>query len=595
MAVARLKKYLIVVHKTEETTLLKNFQKKGLAELKPYFKKDTDGAGGPLSIAKPEIPVPSITLKAKKALDILAEYEEKSLKKPAVKTGRLIVSSKEYEKISSEARNDEVIEEIISAEKEIDFNKVRISEINLRINHLDLWSSFKDRVEQLGDFDLYSIKLGTIKAKKSIFEEICAEFDKKQISYEIIHENLDLNYVILAYHSDTRAEAQDYLAGIPFMDADLSECCGTIEENITSLKKKLTHLESINNSLITKLQNYSKEIEKNLLIYLDYLENNVEIEWAVNYGYSTDNVSFYTAWIKKENEEILKNIISSFNFAKITEVEPEENEVIPTMLENKRIFEPFELIINLYGVPRYFEIDPTPFMSLFFALFFGICLTDAGYGLVFIALSAVLFLKIKGSKNIPLLVLILGIFTVLGGAVFNGWFGDLPGYLGIDRFFTKLAIFGDPMKSSDAAMNFFRLALLLGVIQVIFGMFIKFFDNLFKKNYKTVFLDTLPWIVIIVSLLVMLLSTEMAVSIQLVSAPIFPASVSKILIWLMLPAALVIILFGARNEKSWGFRLFMGFLNLTIVNGITSFLGDFLSYIRLMALGLVTAGIGTCN
>ncbi|MDZ7836980.1 MAG: hypothetical protein U5N58_02975 [Actinomycetota bacterium] len=51
-------------------------------------------------------------------------------------------------------------------------------------------------------------------------------------------------------------------------------------------------------------------------------------------------------------------------------------------------------------------------------------------------------------------------------------------------------------------------------------------------------------------------------------------------------------MFSARDEKSWGFRLFMGFLNLTIVNGLTSYLGDSLSYIRLMALGLVTAGIG---
>ena len=109
-----------------------------------------------------------------------------------------------------------------------------------------------------------------------------------------------------------------------------------------------------------------------------------------------------------------------------------------------------------------------------------------------------------------------------------------------------------------------------------------------------VFLDALPWIVIVVSLVIILLSTEIAVNIQLVSEPLFSSSVAKVLIWLILPAALVIILFGARDEKKWGFRLFMGFLNLTIVSGITSFLGDFLSYIRLMALGLVTAGIGTC-
>lgn len=79
---------------------------------------------------------------------------------------------------------------------------------------------------------------------------------------------------------------------------------------------------------------------------------------------------------------------------------------------------------------------------------------------------------------------------------------------------------------------------------------------------------------------------------QLVDEPLSPSSISGYLVWLILPSALVIILFSARDEKSWGFRLFMGFLNLTIVNGLTSYLGDSLSYIRLMALGLVTAGIG---
>lgn len=84
----------------------------------------------------------------------------------------------------------------------------------------------------------------------------------------------------------------------------------------------------------------------------------------------------------------------------------------------------------------------------------------------------------------------------------------------------------------------------------------------------------------------------MAVSMQLVSEPLFPSGISRILMWPILAGSIVIIFFGARQEKSWGFRIFMGFLNLTIVNGLTSFLGDFLSYIRLMALGLVTAGIG---
>jgi len=156
----------------------------------------------------------------------------------------------------------------------------------------------------------------------------------------------------------------------------------------------------------------------------------------------------------------------------------------------------------------------------------------------------------------------------------------------------KLAILGDPVSSDTGSMNFFRLALALGVIHVVFGLFIKFFDSLRRRDWGGAFLDGLPWIVVVVSLVIILLSTQMAVSMQLVSSPLFPSSISRILMWPILAGSLVIILFAARQEKSWGFRIFMGFLNLTIVNGLTSFLGDFLSYIRLMALGLVTAGIG---
>ncbi len=593
MAVAELEKFLIVTHKSEETLVLKRFQKKGLAELKPYFKKES---GENTSSPVPQnynMTVPTINMKARQALEILSSYEEKSNKKIVSKAGKIVVTSHEYESIASREDNKEKIDQIISFDKEINFNKNKISELNLKINQFQLWSSFKGRLEDLGEFDSYTIKLGVIKAKKNIFAEICNEFDKRHISYEIINTNLDLNYVIIAYHASVRADAQYYLSNITFEDANLSGCCGTIQENIASLKKQIEHLEEMNKNLVKQLKDFSKNFKRTLTIYLDYLENNMEIEWAINYGYSTENVSFYTAWVKKTDREKLDSLVKNFSFTRIIEVEPEEDEVIPTALENKRVFKPFEFIVNLYGVPKYFEIDPTPYMSLFFALFFGLCLTDAGYGLIFVALSIIIFFKMKESQNIALLVLILGVFTILGGTAFNGWFGDLPSYLGIDGFFTKFAIFGDPMKSNAGAMNFFRMALLLGVIQVVFGLFIKFFDTLSRKDYSTAFLDTLPWIVIIISLIIMLLSTEIAVSIQLVDKPIFPASVSNILIWFILPAAIVIILFGARDEKNWGLRLFMGFLNLTIVNGITSYLGDFLSYIRLMALGLVTAGIGT--
>ncbi|MHB1346300.1 MAG: V-type ATP synthase subunit I, partial [Candidatus Humimicrobiaceae bacterium] len=334
------------------------------------------------------------------------------------------------------------------------------------------------------------------------------------------------------------------------------------------------------------------EYERELFTFLDFVDNNIEIEQTVDLSFSTEKTSFYTGWIKEKDRNKVLPLQEKFKNTRILEIEPDENEEPPVILENKTIFKPFEVIINLYGVPKYFEIDPTPYVSIFFALFFGLCLTDAGYGIVFVLISILMLLKMKGSRNFALLILFMGIFTIIAGALFNGWFGDLPSYLGGEAFFAKFALFGDPMKSVDGAMNFFRLALLLGVIQVIFGLFIKLFDNLKRKDYQVALLDTLPWLIIVSSLIIILLSSETAVNMQLVDSPIFPAGISRILVWLIIPAAIIIVLFSARSQKSWGFRIFMGILNLTIVNGITSFMGDLLSYIRLMALGLVTAGIG---
>jgi V/A-type H+-transporting ATPase subunit I len=329
-----------------------------------------------------------------------------------------------------------------------------------------------------------------------------------------------------------------------------------------------------------------------LTVYLDYLDNNLEVEEAILSGFSTDSVSFYTAWTRERDKEKVLAAADSFKFIRVEEIEPDEGESIPVALENKPFFRPFEIIVNLYGVPRYFEIDPTPFVSIFFAIFFGLCLTDAGYGIILGILTLVFAFRMKAAKQFLMLIFIGSMFTIIAGALFNGWFGDLPAYLGFGDISLKIAILGDPVNSDSGSMNFFRLALALGVVHVVFGLFIKFFDSLRRKDWGGAFFDGLPWIMVIVPIVILLLSTEFAVSMQLVSAPLFPSSISRILIWPIIAGALVIIFFAARQEKSWGFRIFMGFLNLTIVNGLTSFLGDFLSYIRLMALGLVTAGIG---
>jgi len=585
MAVAKLSKLFIASHKTDTEAFLKKLQRTSAVEIKPYSDK-LESSTLPIDTSREN------KVKARKALDILNEYKDKELKKIAAKAGKLVIKRAEYEKILESSDLEEAADEIIDLDSEAAGLGHRIFETGPKIHQLKMWSCYKQDISDLGEKEKYTVRLGTIKSGRTDFNIILKELDKNHISCQSISEEGNIIYVILVHHNDFAEKAEKYISGLAFDEAELEAYEGTIEKNIEILNKNIEYYRNRRQKIIGQIEMLAEKCEKPLTVYLDYLDNNLEIEEALNLGFSTDSVSFYTAWIKKTDRDRMLTIAQGFNFVRIEEIEPEKGESIPVVLENRSIFKPFEIVINLYGVPRYFEIDPTPFVSIFFAMFFGLCLTDAGYGIILAALTLIFAFRMKGAKQFLMLIFIGSIFTILAGAVFNGWFGDLPAYLGLDSFFEKLAVLGDPIKSDKGSMNFFRLALALGVIHVMFGLFIKFFDSIRRRDWGGAFFDGLPWIMILVSLIIILLSTDMAVSMQLVSEPLFPSDISRILMWPILAGSIVIIFFGARQEKSWGFRIFMGFLNLTIVNGLTSFLGDFLSYIRLMALGLVTAGIG---
>jgi V/A-type H+-transporting ATPase subunit I len=586
MSVAKLSKLFIISHKSDTEAVLKKLQEIPITiEVQPYTEK-----------IELEMPVsdtiPLYDTKVKRALNILDDHKSEKLKKIASKAGKLVVKKSEYKRIIENVDFEEIVGSIIDIEEEIESLDSRAADLEPKVRLLNEWSFYRGNIEDISAGDTYTVRLGEIKCEKCDFAQIAKELDEKKISYEKLYKKGDIDYVVLAYHNNYKKDAEEYLTGISFEEPELSVYRGTIEENLNRSHKIIGRDRKRKKRLVSEIKNMIGEYERPLTIYLDYIENNLDIQNAIKSGFSTECVSFHTAWVKKSDKKKVIDVIKSFKSTRVVEVKPAKGESIPIVLENKPLFEPFEIIVDLYGVPRYFEIDPTPFVSLFFAMFFGLCLTDAGYGVILAALTLIFAFRMRSMKKFLMLVFFGAIFTIFAGILFNGWFGDLPKYLGIDAFFKRLAILGDPINTDQGSMNFFRLALILGVVHVIFGLCIKIYDCLKRKDWGGAFFDGLPWIAIILPLIIMLLSSQMAVNLQLVSQPIFSSGISKFLIWPVVLGAVVIIFFSARDEKSWGFRIFIGFLNLTIVNGLTSFLGDFLSYIRLMALGLVTAGIG---
>lgn len=261
-------------------------------------------------------------------------------------------------------------------------------------------------------------------------------------------------------------------------------------------------------------------------------------------------------------------------YYQISDPSPEDN--VPIEFSNSKFFAWFEPICRLYMLPRYNELDLTPFLAPFFMVFFGLCLGDSGYGL-FLFTGATLWklfdkkLKMQ-MKGILSLVQILAVSTFFCGLLTGTFFGaniyDLP-WPFIQKM--KNAIFLDNNEM-------FQLSLILGVIQILFGMVLKAVNQAIQFGFKYS-LSTIGWIILLVS-------TGFAALLPDVMA-------MDSLVYYILLGISVIFIFGFNSPgKNIFLNIGLGFWDS--YNMVTGLLGDILSYVRLFALGLsggILAGV----
>lgn len=242
----------------------------------------------------------------------------------------------------------------------------------------------------------------------------------------------------------------------------------------------------------------------------------------------------------------------------------------PILLKNNKFSRLFEFIGELYSLPNYWEIDLTPFFAPFFVLFFGFCLGDAGYGLLI--LLGVTFYKLKAKPAIkPILTLAqwLGLSTVIMGIVGGTFFG-------IQLLDVEVPWVAKMKAYMLDSQQLFNLALIIGVVQIIFGMFLKV-ANLWRQYGISAALSTMGWLVLILGggVCYVLSTRGYAVTIPLYIV----AGVAGLLIFVFNNIHRnVFINVGAGLWDSY--------------NMVTGLLGDTLSYIRLFALGISSAVLG---
>ncbi|NIA17425.1 MAG: hypothetical protein GWO86_03655 [Planctomycetes bacterium] len=375
---------------------------------------------------------------------------------------------------------------------------------------------------------------------------------------------------------------QKILRTADFEQVHFSRLTGTAAELIKQSRDKINKI-ARQIAAAEKQAAALAEHQTQLRILCDHYHNMLSREQTRLAVPETEQTVLFEGWVKRKDFPRLKKTVAKFNASSVSEVSPAEDEEVPVEIENSRAVKPFETITRLHGMPSPGDVDPTVFLAPFFAIFFGLCLTDAGYGIVMAIGLWWLIKKFQGDKGALWMFFVCSLCTIVAGALTGGWFCGafqslLPqqsaAFAVMDSFRNKLMLF-DPVKKP---ITFFMLSITLGYIQIMFALLIGFINNLSRKDYATAVFNNLVWIIFLNSLALLGVGKVIAM----------PGIISKIAGWTAVSQAVLIFGFSERNSGMAG-RIGGGVFSLF---STVFYFGDVLSYVRLMALGMVTAGLG---
>lgn len=295
----------------------------------------------------------------------------------------------------------------------------------------------------------------------------------------------------------------------------------------------------------------------------------------------------------KDSERLREELIRRFECA-VEITSAAEDEHAPVLLENAAFAAPLEPVLESYSMPGRGEIDPTPVMSVFYYIMFGLMFSDAGYGLIMAAVCGVCLLVFKNMppnwrKNLGLFFW-CGVSTVFWGVIFSSYFGDVVNvfsktFLGHEMSIPPVwfAPLDDPMKLMVFCMG-------VGIVHLVAAYVMKACNLIKNRLYIDVVYDVVFPVVILFCLVALLMGSEMFFGMAGFRLSISPVA-GKLCLDVALLCMAGVVLTGGRESKNWLKRILKGLYAL--YNVLAGWLGDILSYSRLLALGLATGVIAS--
>lgn len=427
--------------------------------------------------------------------------------------------------------------------------KSEIARLTKVVDEWSGWGDFSvDTIKRLADAGVH---LRYFTTQKSTFDKNEAEWSAQYTIALISTVDSIARFVVIG-DGDVAIDAQEQKA--PAMS--VSEAEQAMRDQIATLRRLNTAL-----SACADARNEIAEELATLKMQLQDVRIGATAEQAAD-----GMLLVMEGWAAKETSAQVDAVLDNCPNVIYIKSEPTPQDDTPVQLKNNWFARIFEFVGNMYALPKYGTIDLTPFFAPFYMLFFGICLNDAGYGLILLVLGLALLRRstTPTMRQASLFATMCAVSTILFGCFCGSFFG-----MSMQEWFPSVHFF-------DFQGKFFSVALAIGIVQILFGMVLKIVLICQTVGAKHS-LSALGWFIV-------LLSASLAAGLPMfgVTIPYFTASSPAFYGAVGLGLALMLLF----NSPGRNIFVNIGAGLWETYNNITGILSDVLSYIRLFAIGL---------
>ena len=455
-------------------------------------------------------------------------------------------------------------------QKSLKAEKTKLKSENIT---LSAWLKLDVSTNELNSLKSVDYMLGTLpkQSAESFLEILSNSFPNIYIEFlGTIKEDSGVLIVMSSEDSD-EVSTLAKLQGFTKISLVLDE---TPENIVNSNNLKIAEIEQEESRLTDEIKAQSLHYEKMKISY-DYFKTLSERYSVCGNFLKTENICLIEGWTAESDTEIFKSAIErgcgNDYFLESAPVEKDSEEV-PIKLKNNKFVSAFEGVTEMYSMPKYDGIDPTPLLTPFYLLFFAMMVGDVGYGILLVLGTALSlkFLKLKKSmQRFFRFFLYLGISTIIVGTLYGSLFGV--------TFFAPRG--GKPILDLTSDIMFMLiLSVAIGVVQIIVGLFIKGYILVRNGKILDAVFDSLFWILAVSSFAGLLALGVLGT---------LPGMMT-ICGWVFAGALVGLAFTQGRSSPSLGGKIGNGIYS---VYNITGYVGDFVSYTRLTAIALAGAYI----